>query len=161
MTQKLFNECENVDAEHQRRLFDQYKLYVELTDRISQRRSTANSFFVTANAALLAVTSWFQEDFGYHTYFISAIGVALALFWFFCIRSYGQLNSGRFKVIHEIERQLLLNLFLYEWQILERGKRFKTYWPLSHVERVIPLIFIVLYVALSLMYFLSAMIDCK
>ena len=161
MTQKLFNECENVDVEYRSRLFEQYKLYVELTDRISQRRSTANSFFVTANAALLAVTSWFQEDFGYHTYLISAIGVVLALFWFFCIRSYGQLNFGRFKVIHEIERHLPLNLFSHEWQVLERGKKFNTYWPLSHIERVIPLIFIALYVALSVLYFLGTATYCK
>jgi len=83
-------------------------------------------------------------------YFISFIGIILALFWFFGIRSYGQLNSGKFKVIQEIEKYLPINLFSYEWNILGKGKSYKLYWPLSHVERVIPWLFIVLYVALSL-----------
>jgi len=50
----LFNQKEDNDtAEYKKQLFEQYKLYVDLADRISQRRSTANSFFITANAALL------------------------------------------------------------------------------------------------------------
>ncbi|MCL1862747.1 MAG: hypothetical protein FWF78_04175 [Defluviitaleaceae bacterium] len=121
-----------------------------MADRISQRRSLANSFFITANVALLTVASWFQEDFGNYMYLVSAIGVILALFWFFGIRSYGQLNSGKFKLIHEIEKQLPLNLFSYEWNLLGNGKSYKLYWPLSHVERVVPWLFIILYIALSI-----------
>jgi hypothetical protein len=146
----LFNKKNNND-DYERRLFEQYKLYVELTDRISQRRSIANNFFITANAALLTIASWFKDDFGYNIYLVSAIGTILALFWFFVIRSYSQLNSGKFKLIHEIERQLPLNLFSYEWEILGSGKSYKVYWPLSHVERVVPILFFFLYVALSLL----------
>lgn len=146
----LFNKKRDVDSEYDKRLFEQYKMYVELTDRISQRRSIANSFFLAANAALITIASWFQDDLGSHMYLISAIGITLALFWFFCIRSYGQLNSGRFKLIHEIERRLPLNLFAYEWTILGEGKSFRKYWPLSHVERIVPWLFVVLYIALSM-----------
>ena len=108
----LFNvKTKDDDNEYNKKLFEQYKLYVELTDRISQRRSIANSFFITANAALLTVASWFKDDFGCYMYLVSAVGIILALFWYFCIKSYGQLNSGRFKLIHEIEKKLPLNLF--------------------------------------------------
>jgi hypothetical protein len=151
----LFNEKSDDDNEYDKRLFEQYKLYVELTDRISQRRSIANSFYVTANAALLTIASWYKDDFGSYIFLISAIGVVLALFWYFSIRSYSQLNSGRFKLIHEIESKLPLNIFAYEWEQLENGKSFKTYWPLSHVEKVVPMIFIVLYIALSLLFYFS------
>jgi len=150
----LFNEKNDNDNEYDKRFFEQYKLYVELTDRISQRRSIANSFFITANAALLTIVSWFKDNFGCYILLVSAIGVVLALFWYFSIRSYGQLNSGRFKLIHEIECKLPLNIFSYEWELLGHGKSFKTYWPLSHVERIVPLIFIVLYIALCLPYYL-------
>jgi len=146
----LFNEKQSHDTEYDKRLFEQYRLYVELADRVSQRRSLANSFFITANVALLTVASWFQEDFGTYMYFISSIGIILSLFWFFGIRSYGQLNSGKFKLIHEIERQLPLNLFSYEWELLGKGKSLRKYFPLSHVERVVPWLFIILYIALSL-----------
>lgn len=124
----LFNKMTEGDCESNIR--EQYKMYVELADRTSQRRTIANTFFLTANAALVTVTSWFKDDFGIHIYLLSAIGIAIALSWYFSIRSYGQLNSGKFKVIHEIEKQLPLNLFAYEWNLLAKGKSRKKYWPL-------------------------------
>jgi hypothetical protein len=36
-------------------LFEQYKLYVDLADRISQRRSSTNSFLLTVNASLVTL----------------------------------------------------------------------------------------------------------
>ena len=148
---ELFNVKCDSDIVFDKKLFEQYKMYVELTDRISQRRSLANSFFVTANVALLTIASWFKEDFGQYIYFISAVGVILAFFWLFCIRSYRQLNSGRFKIIHEIENHLPLNLFAYEWKLLGCGKSFKDYWPLSRVERFVPILFIIMYIVLGLL----------
>jgi len=153
---QLFNIKKDDCSEYEKRLFEQYKLYVELTDRISQRRSIGNSFFITANAALITIASWFKEDFGYYIYLVSAIGIILSLFWYFGIKSYSQLNSGRFKLIHEIESKLPINLFAYEWELLGKGKSRKIYWPLSHVERIVPILFIVLYVALCLLICLGS-----
>jgi hypothetical protein len=36
-------------------VLDLYKMAVEMADRVSARRSTANAFFLTAEAALVAV----------------------------------------------------------------------------------------------------------
>lgn len=151
----LFSENLKDEDRYKNQLFDQYRLYVEMADRISQRRTTANTFFLTANAALLTVVSGFKDDFGKYMYLVSVVGIIVSLFWFFCIRSYKQLNSGKFKVIHEIEKKLPLQLFDYEWEVLGRGKSFKKYWPLSHVECTVPFIFIALYVALSLFKILN------
>lgn len=151
----LFSENLKDEERYKNQLFDQYRLYVEMADRISQRRTTANTFFLTANAALLTVASGFKNDFGKYMYLVSAVGIIVSFFWFFCIRSYKQLNSGKFKVIHEIEKKLPLQLFDYEWEVLGRGKSFKKYWPLSHVECTVPFIFIALYVALSLFKMLN------
>jgi hypothetical protein len=149
----LFNEKCCSDSEYDEKLFEQYKMYVELTDRISQRRATANSFFISANAALLTIASWFKEDFGNYIYLISVAGIAISLFWFFGIRSYKQLNAGKFKVIHEIEKHLPMNLFSHEWKSLGKGESRKEYWPLSHVELKIPFVFVVLYLALAVFIF--------
>lgn len=151
---ELFNVDNGADGEYDKRLFEQYKMYVDLTDRISQRRSSANSFFLTANAALLTIASWFKDYFGDYIYLVSAIGVILSMFWFFCIRSYGQLNSGRFTIIHQIESKLPLNLFSFEWQLLMKGKSKRTYWPLARVERIVALLFIALYILLSILVML-------
>ena len=147
----LLNEKSEHDVEYDKRLFEQYRLYVELTDRVSQRRSIANSFFITANATLITVASWFKDYFGDYMFLVSTTGILLSLFWFFCIKSYGQLNSGRFKIICEIERMLPLNLFSYEWELLGRGKSRKKYWPLARVERTVALLFITLYIVLGVL----------
>lgn len=94
MSIDLFSTNQKDEVSYKSQLFDQYKLYVEMTDRISQRRTTANTFFVTANAALLTVASWFKDDFGKYMYLISVVGIIISLFWFFCIRSYKQLKPG-------------------------------------------------------------------
>ena len=152
----LFNAKDEKDfTEYNRQLFEQYKIYVDLSDKISQRRVTVNSFFITANAALLTVASWFKDDFGKYMYLISVIGIVVSLFWYFSIRSYKQLNTGKFKVVHEIESRLPLNLFAYEWEVLGKGKLFNTYWPLSHIEQKIPIVFGVLYIALSLFIYFN------
>ena len=141
---QLFNHA--AEGNNEKFFFEQYRIYVELVDRISQRRALANSFYITANAALMTVLSWFKKDFGTHICLISAIGIIIAVSWFFSIRSYEQLNRDKFKVICEIEKQLPLNLFACEWFILKEGKSYNTYWPLSRIERYVPLTFVLSYV---------------
>ena len=48
---QLFNTQEDVQ-DNTSLIFDQYKLYVDLADRISARRATTNSFYLTANSFL-------------------------------------------------------------------------------------------------------------
>src|SRR5256885_4461010 len=43
---------------------EQYKLYVEMADRISSRRLTANSFFLTINSAIIALGGYAALRFG-------------------------------------------------------------------------------------------------
>ena len=58
------------------------------------------------------------------------------------------LNTAKFKVIHELENWLPAALFRYEWESCEQGKG-KAYKPITHLERFIPLTFAVVYLALS------------
>ena len=51
---QLINE-ELVTNEDKVLLLEQYKLYVEMTDRISQRRMNANTFFISVNTLLLTI----------------------------------------------------------------------------------------------------------
>ena len=44
-------------------VLEQYKLYVEMADRISARRSTANTFFLTLNTLLVGALSACAEKF--------------------------------------------------------------------------------------------------
>ena len=42
-------------------LIEQYKIYVEMTDRISQRRGATNTFFLTFNTAIVAALTGFYQ----------------------------------------------------------------------------------------------------
>jgi len=43
-------------------LLEQYKLYVELADRVSQRRGTANTFFLSINSLVAVVVGGFWAN---------------------------------------------------------------------------------------------------
>lgn len=131
-------------------LFEQYKLYVESAEQVSQRRATANSFYISVNTILLTTATLLQDKFGYLVLLVLVSGVAVSLFWLFSIHSYRQLNSGKYLIIQEIEQRLPLNLYAYEWGILKQGKLFRKYWQLSYVEMVVPLVFVGLYLTLSI-----------
>ena len=47
---------------YQAALLAQYELYVEMADRVSARRATANAFFVTLNTGVFALLAGFWES---------------------------------------------------------------------------------------------------
>ena len=55
INQTLINENLKNDAEKFNINLEQYKLYVEMADRISSRRQNANSFFLSINTAIVAL----------------------------------------------------------------------------------------------------------
>lgn len=125
---------------------DQYKLAVEMADRVSARRATANSFFVTVQSALVAV-------FGISTaerWPLTVAGVVVAVAWWLSLRSYRMLNSAKFEVINNMEPRLHASPFKDEWTILDRkdGPLHKRYAALSFVEQTVPLAFIALNVGM-------------
>lgn len=131
-------------------LFEQYKLYVEAAQKISERRVAANNYLLTVNAFLvtlygLVAASRFDTLW---TILVPVAGFLVALTWHRIITSYRDLNTVKFQVIHELEQQMPAALYDYEWGKAEEG-RGKVYHPLSHLERWVPIIFMVLYVLLG------------
>lgn len=143
----------NYGLEYEKHLFEQYKLYVEMADRISARRMLANSFFVSVHTALItAFTVLLKEGIlkrsivGYAPF----IAVVLLCFvWWRIVLSYRQLNSGKFKVVHALEDRLPVAPYHAEWVALGSGKNPKLYRPLTHVENWVPLCFLLLYLFLA------------
>jgi len=58
-------------------------------------------------------------------------------------------NTAKFKVIHEMEQQLPVALFEYEWHVCGKGKDRAKYVPLTHLERLVPWMFGLLFVGLA------------
>src|ERR1700730_14642081 len=91
-------------------LLEQYKLYVEMADRVSARRADTNKFYISLLTALLALLSIVIERNALPRFqnaiilVVAVLGLVLCYVWIINIRSYRQLNSGKFKVIHEMEQ---------------------------------------------------------
>lgn len=137
----------NIENENYKEgILEQYKLYVELADKVSERRSNVNTFFLTANTFVLTIAGFNIFQAIKYSWLIMILGLILAFTWYFSLQSYKLLNSGKFAVIHEIERLLPLNLYSYEWNILGEGKNKKQYWPISHIEQIVPIAFGVMYI---------------
>ena len=127
-----------------------YKLAVEMADRVSSRRTTANTFFLTANTALSAFISTGPPDL---LWLVSLGGMALCVTWWVLLKSYRDLNEAKFRVIISMEQNLQARIFGDEWKQLkeDRPKGLRGWYAeFNIVERFVPLVFIVLY---ALAYF--------
>lgn len=135
-------------------LIDEYKLYVQMADNISARRAQANQFYISVLSILLAAVALGPRAVatrlpmglqkGAYPALI-VLGAALSVFWYFTIRSYRQLNSGKFKIIHEMEKLLPFECYKKEWDILGEGKDPWFYLPISHVETWVPALSLVIF----------------
>jgi len=132
-------------------LFEQYKLYVETAENSSERRVSANNYLLTVNAFLVTLYGLLAASpyKGSWSVLIPIAGVLVSLTWHRIITSYRDLNTVKFKVIHELEREMPAALYEYEWHKAEGG-RGKAYHPLTHLERWVPVVFMLLYVVLAI-----------
>lgn len=134
--------------------FEQYKLAVEMADRISARRGTANSFFLTVSTALAALLG--GEDL---RWYVAVAGIVVAISWWALLRSYRDLNAAKFAVIVALEERLPLQIYGDEWKRLRRdparfslrpgalGLWLRQYRELGQIERIVPWVFALIYLA--------------
>ncbi|MEO1052677.1 MAG: hypothetical protein AAFX87_18735 [Bacteroidota bacterium] len=150
-------------------LFNQYKLYVELADKVSERRSKTNQFYISIISGLLAIMAFLIKEsdnsiLKNHLIWVLIavcfLGLVLNVLWLFNIRSYRQLNSGKFKVIHEMEQALPFPCYEREWKFLSEGRDPKRYFQLTRVEKFLPMVLMVPNTFL-LVYFLIQVIQLK
>ncbi|HTD58390.1 MAG TPA: hypothetical protein VK672_05800 [Solirubrobacteraceae bacterium] len=141
-----------VGETYQAAILEQYKLYVEMADRISARRALANTFFVTLNTAALTLIGALSK--GYSHVAVEwlviplVILLTLCLAWFWLVRSYRQLNAGKYAVVGALERRLPASPYWSgEWSALGEGRDKARYWPLTHLEQWVPCVFAAAYLA--------------
>ncbi len=131
-------------------VIDIYRTYLEMADRISSRRETTNSFFLTLNTAVVGFVGYLAGTDKVPPgdpwlSLIAIAGIILSYLWYRIIRSYTGLNSAKFKVVHLMESLLPLRPYDYEWESVGRGENPKLYLPFTHVEVAVPWVFMVLH----------------
>ena len=144
---------------YRQHLFDQYKLAVEMADRVSARRMQANSFFLAVNTALLTVFANLVKDktlAGFSGALPIVALLALCFVWWRIVQSYRQLNTGKFEVILAIEARLPLAPYAAESEALGLGKQPKLYLPLTQLENWVPGLFGLLYLLLIVVVVFAA-----
>lgn len=151
----------DMSAEEFKATVDIYKMLVDMADKVSQRRQTANSFYLSVNTALIGAGVYVSSAGGgaINTILLAVAGWLVSLFWIRNIETYKDLNGGKFAVITEIKKSLPLAPFAAEWEILQRGDRnskYRSFWskyrpfqnkyrPFHEVEVAVPLVFVLLH----------------
>ena len=139
---------------------EQYIFYSETADKISDRRTNSNNFFVTLNSTLVTIiglaigTNQSVVNVQPLLLVVPTVGLLVSILWRIVIQSYRDINTAKFTVLHEIEDRLPLRLYSYEWHIAKQGDGTK-YRPTYHVEMWIPILFAGLYGVILLVQIFS------
>ena len=131
-------------------LFDQYKLYAAEAERLSVRRTLTSAFFLIVNlGALVAGTALLatspERPWLFTVALVAAFGLCLG--WFWIIRSYRQMASGKYSVISHLEKQLPAAPGVAEWSAVGLGRDSSRYLPMSNIEVWAPALFAVCHAA--------------
>ena len=154
---------EQVEGKDREDLLSIYRLHVEMADRVSQRREGANRLFVTLLSAMIVLMAAILR-FGsgmeavpveFVVVVLAATVLSLAASWFIVIRSYRQLNTGKFDVLRKLEEELPFAFYRMEWERLGEGKDPGRYWKLTVVETFLPAIFAALSLAVCVFVFVN------
>ena len=154
----LFPSGTDFDESSRRLLFEQYRMFVETSERLVARRQTVNAFFLSVNTLLLSAIGFiFQPAFGADGWSgslaallgLCAAGILAAYAWRRMVASFRQLNAGKFAVIDQLERHLPAALFRAEWAALGAGTDKKRYVPFTTTEGRLTIGFGAAYLALA------------
>jgi hypothetical protein len=137
---------------HREALLEQYRLYLDLTDRLAARRATANAFFLTLNTAVLGVAGavWGQRS-DVPAWLAALVLVPLLVLcavWFLLIGHHRVVSAAKWAVVAAFEEHLPAGPFeRTEWHGLLGGAGRRSWWHrLTLLEQVVPAVFATTYV---------------
>jgi len=136
-------------------LLEQYKLYVEMTERLAYRRSLSNSFFLTLHSAALTLIAvfWATRPVGLPSWSLVVpllVALVLCAVWSVLIIHHRRLNRAKWAVIGAFEDLLPAQPFVgTEWEgLLAHGDTWRAK-GLTVLEQVVPAVFALAYVGAS------------
>lgn len=107
-------------------LFEQYKLYLELTDKTTERRLQTNRFYITIISFLFAILGFKSTLLCSFCkiipLLIPILGIILSFNWLEKIKTFKNLMKIKFELIIQLEEKLNLELYKLEKQELEKTK---------------------------------------
>jgi hypothetical protein len=138
--------------------FEEYKLLLEDTTRLIERRKIESNLYTTINMILLAAITFLINDSGLENWMV-VMGTLVVVFggilisqsWMVMIENYKKLSNLRFQVLWEMEEDMpeSAKIFHREEALYprdEEGKQISNKGLFADVEKRLPLVFIILYV---------------
>ena len=149
------NEKQNENMEgRQERLVEIYKFQAQLTNSVSNRRTTTNRFYIVVMSGLILIFSTFLQNkeklptellnivsIEQLIVILGVLGVSLSWIWCISINSYLRVNSRKYEALKKLENELEYQFFKNEWEFLADDEKEKTYWQRSRIELTLPSLF--------------------
>jgi hypothetical protein len=142
-----FDVCFPTTTKNSDQILDLYKIMVNSSEQLIQRRQITNGFFITTIGAIIGATGFavkekiVTDNTAWVLLFPITIGLLMCRSWKNLIQNYGRLNTGKFKVIHKIEKRLSAKIFAAEWVALGKGLRKEKYQSFTSTEQNVPKLF--------------------
>ena len=143
-------------------LLEEYKIMLDTSERMMDRRQGTNSFYITLCTAMLTVIVGFvatkANTFAWSavTFVISGMMLFICDNWKKTLEAYGLSNQAKYEVLNKIEEKLPASIFKSEWKY---GKSIK-YSSYSKRESKVPQTFFCLFflimAAMLIVFFLTS-----
>ncbi len=136
----------NYDFNANQCIIEQYKIYLEMLEGSTKRRMDTNSFFISVNALMVTITSFFNQGNIPALVLVCVTGLLFSWIWHVLLCNYNVVNKAKWDVVNEMEAHLQCNPFESEWPKMQNKK----YASISVLERRLPIVFGVVYAAIGL-----------
>lgn len=117
---------------------EQYKIFIESAEKMSEKRINQNNIYLTFSLALLSFVSVSKLDKIFF-YIICILGILISMVWFVTIDNYSKRNKVKYQIINEYENNNKLKWFN------EENKRISILTNLTLLEKTLPITFIIIY----------------
>ena len=147
-------------AKYQEAVMEQYKLYVETADRVSQRTAAVMTFFLTLNAGVFTIIGAIARARDVDSLALLTlalvVGLSQSAIWYALARHYRQLLTAKYFVVGVLEARLPSSPYYGgEWHALGRGLERRLYVPITRFEAFAPGVSAAAYLAAYLLVILS------
>lgn len=135
-------------------LLEQYKFFAKTADDITVRRLQTNKFYLAILLGLFTIAGFLNKngltgitilDRDVILILISIIGMALSTIWYINIESFKLLNTAKFKVILQMEKELPCQCFGKEWEYRIGEDESKAYPIFTKIEKFLPIMMGIIY----------------
>ena len=118
-------------------LLDQYKLFSTTAENLINRRQNANSFYISANTAIITIGGTIfalgsDGDLIWKLIVVLALtipGVLLNISWKNILQAYYINNQAKMRILSLIEKKLSVSLYDAEWKVMKSKPRLFTAQP--------------------------------